>query len=324
MNDMQRTIQIAGPAVLGMVGLYLLLPGINRIPRWIGMLAGLAAFGLAGSLLSATAQSVSWVGTGLFIAFGSLALLGAVQLVTQPNPARGAVAFALVVINVCGLFLLNGAPFLAAATIIIYAGAIVVTFLFVIMLCQQHGESDADARSREPLLSCAAGALLLGLLFGLITRQYDAAPLRSMVAAVDAALALDRPTTNEIEDAFTRIPSAWPIKEAVERKLDETVARVRALGDNDVAARQQLTALRAELIGFQARTGDIPPPDAIPLSRYGANQTGDRRLPVGNVASIGRVVYSDYVLGVEMAGTLLLVATIGAIAITYRTGRRPA
>ena len=41
--------------------------------------------------------------------------------------------------STCGLFLLQAAPFLMAATIIIYAGAIVVTFLFVIMLAQQEG-----------------------------------------------------------------------------------------------------------------------------------------------------------------------------------------
>ena len=51
-----------------------------------------------------------------------------------------------------------------AATIIIYAGAIVVTFLFVLMLAQQAGHSDADARSREPLLAGLTGFVLLGAL----------------------------------------------------------------------------------------------------------------------------------------------------------------
>ena len=58
-------------------------------------------------------------------------------------------SFALVVLSSCGLFLLQAAPFLMAATIIVYAGAIVVTFLFVIMLAHQEGPSDADYRSRE-------------------------------------------------------------------------------------------------------------------------------------------------------------------------------
>jgi hypothetical protein len=48
-----------------------------------------------------------------------------------------------------------------AATIIVYAGAIIVTFLFVIMLAQQSGLSDADLRSREPALATVAGFFLL-------------------------------------------------------------------------------------------------------------------------------------------------------------------
>ena len=75
---------------------------------------------------------------------------------------RAALSFALVVLSTCGLFLLLAAPFLMAATIIIYAGAIIVTFLFVIMLAQQAGLSDADQRSREPFLACVAGFVLLG------------------------------------------------------------------------------------------------------------------------------------------------------------------
>ena len=51
-----------------------------------------------------------------------------------------------------------------AATIIIYAGAIVVTFLFVIMLAQQEGPSNADQRSREPFLASLAGCVLLASL----------------------------------------------------------------------------------------------------------------------------------------------------------------
>ena len=69
------------------------------------------------------------------------------MLITQQNPARAALSFALVVLSTCGLFLLLAAPFLMAATIIVYAGAIVVTFLFVIMLAPADGLSDADARS---------------------------------------------------------------------------------------------------------------------------------------------------------------------------------
>ena len=85
-----------------------------------------------------------------------LAVLDRVRLasravfVTQRNPARGAIAFAFVVVSVCGLFLTLAAPFLAAASVVVYAGAVIVTFLFVLMLSQVHGPSDENDRSREP------------------------------------------------------------------------------------------------------------------------------------------------------------------------------
>ena len=61
-----------------------------------------------------------------------------------------------------------------AATIIIYAGAIIVTFLFVLMLAQQAGLSDADDRSREPLLATLTGFVLLGALLYVLQRRLSA------------------------------------------------------------------------------------------------------------------------------------------------------
>src|SRR5205085_5788517 len=104
------------------------------------------------------------VEVALFLLFSTIAIVSGVLLVTQQNPVYAALAFAMVVLSTCGLFLLQAGPFLMAATIIVYAGAIIVTFLFVIMLAQQAGISDADARSREPLLSSIAGFVLMGAL----------------------------------------------------------------------------------------------------------------------------------------------------------------
>src|SRR5206468_2720771 len=101
--------------------------------------------------------------------------------ITQRNPARAAFSFALVVLSTCGLFLLQAAPFLMAATIIIYAGAIIVTFLFVIMLAQQTGRTDADDRSREPALACVAGFVLLAALLYLLQLTCDTRDLGRLI-----------------------------------------------------------------------------------------------------------------------------------------------
>ncbi len=84
----------------------------------------------------------------------------------------------------CGLFLLQAAPFLMVGTTIIYAGAIIVTFLFVLMLAQQEGYSDADQRSREPLLVSLTGFVLLGALLYVLQQTYGTRDLDRLMQAV--------------------------------------------------------------------------------------------------------------------------------------------
>src|SRR5262249_44637790 len=78
------------------------------------------------------------------------------------------------------------------ATIIIYAGAIVVTFLFVLMLAQQEGRSDADDRSREPLLATLTGFVLLGALLYVLYLSYGTGPNSPATRDLDELLAETR------------------------------------------------------------------------------------------------------------------------------------
>ena len=134
---------------LGAAALYLLLPRPQKRQVFLGAVLGILAMALAGFLIVKVGGVT--IETVLFYTFSGLAVLSATLLVTQHNPARAALSFTLVILSVCGLFLLLAAPFLMGATIIVYAGAIVVTFLFILMLAQQSGLSSADVRSREPL-----------------------------------------------------------------------------------------------------------------------------------------------------------------------------
>ena len=88
-----------------------------------------------------------------------------------------------------------------AATIIVYAGAILVTFLFVIMLAQQAGPSDADHRSREPLLATIAGFVLLGAILYLLNVQYDTSSLDDWLARLHEAA--EQPTIEEMAARVT-------------------------------------------------------------------------------------------------------------------------
>ena len=70
----------------------------------------------------------------LFIVFAGLCLTGAINLLLQTHPINSALSLIVVMTSLAVLYLLLGAEFLAAAQVIVYAGAIMVLFTFVVML----------------------------------------------------------------------------------------------------------------------------------------------------------------------------------------------
>jgi NADH-quinone oxidoreductase subunit J len=192
-----------------------MLPRPRPYPRLRGTAAAAAALLLGGWLL--IRGGTVHPETFLFYAFAAIAVAAGGLLVTQQNPVRAALAFALVIL------------------------AIIVTFLFVIMLAQQEGLSDADARSREPLLASVGGFVLLGALL----------------------FVLHETAAGEKQ---------WPLARGVEAAQDGQ---------------------------------------------------GRAPMPAENVAHLGRTLFTDYLVPVELAGVLLLVATVGAIVITHRRAEGP-
>ncbi|MBF8251541.1 MAG: NADH-ubiquinone oxidoreductase chain J, partial [Deltaproteobacteria bacterium] len=76
----------------------------------------------------------------LFYIFGGIAIIASLGLVSGKNPVHSALFMVVVFFVVAALFVLLGAEFLAAAQILVYAGAIMVLFLFVIMLLRLQKE----------------------------------------------------------------------------------------------------------------------------------------------------------------------------------------
>jgi NADH-quinone oxidoreductase subunit J len=99
----------------------------------------------------------------LFYMFAALALGAALVMVSQRNPTYSAFALIVTLVSLSGIFGLLGSPFIAALQIVVYAGAIMVLFLFVLMLLNVRAEVRVEGEGRVfKLVAIALGALLLG------------------------------------------------------------------------------------------------------------------------------------------------------------------
>ena len=101
-----------------------------------------------------------WLEYAYFYGCALLAVAGALVAIGARNPIRGAMGLLLLILCVAGLFLALHAQFLAAVQVIVYAGAIVVLFLFVIMLL---GPSATSPRDRRGVTARTGAAALFGL-----------------------------------------------------------------------------------------------------------------------------------------------------------------
>jgi NADH-quinone oxidoreductase subunit J len=100
----------------------------------------------------------------LFFIFGALCVGGALNLLLQRHPINSALSLIVVMTSLAVLYLLLGAEFLAAAQVIVYSGAIMVLFTFVIMLLNAGEEERTRGSKAAYLVGFPGAAALLGLL----------------------------------------------------------------------------------------------------------------------------------------------------------------
>ena len=231
---------IVGAAGLGGLGVYLLMPRGSVVGRKVGIGLSLAGLALLWVIWLLNFSDVGAAARFVFLLLASLTVTSAVMTVTQRNPVSCALWFAIVVIGTAGLFLLLNAQFLAAATVIVYAGAIVVMFLFVVMMAQQIGTARHDRLSREPGWSVAASFVLLIALISTavatyggarpaladrygeppvsLTSHLDADPYSPQVAALGATLFTDHWLSLEVAGTLLLVAMVAAIVIAGQRK----------------------------------------------------------------------------------------------------------
>ena len=108
----------------------------------------------------------------LFLAFATIAVVCAVSLVVQTHPISSALSLIGVMGSLAVLYLLLGAEFIAMAQVIVYAGAIMVLFVFVIMLLNAGEEQKRGRSLAVQLLGVPAFFGLLALLSYAILRLF--------------------------------------------------------------------------------------------------------------------------------------------------------
>lgn len=208
MSELQIIYLIA--TLLSATGIWLMLPGHGAALRLSGVVLGLAGLGMLGAQIGTMGN---WARDTVFWILAGVTVVAAVGTISFRSPVYSAIWFALSVLGTAAMFLFEGAQFLAVAMVVVYAGAILVTFLFVLMLAQPRGQASYDRISWEGLLSASAGAVLIGILSLTLTAvvQSDELAPVGMSEAGQAALAQNLLNPEHVARLGGQLFSRWLI-----------------------------------------------------------------------------------------------------------------
>jgi len=291
-------------SIVGAIALLLTMPkrGLNWKP--VGLLLGASVLGAIWLLLATQFDFWSQVpgptppgfggaeSTGIELpafafhyVFGLIGIAGSVMVITNKRPVYAALWFVMVVLSTAGMFLTLEADFIAFAMVIIYGGAILVTYMFVIMLASEQQQSldvadvpEYERIAREPFAAVAFGFLLLAVLLNIMFTGLPDAGVDTAKAASDNQMVYGSDDPAAPNDALALLTG----RAGAERPDTP-------LTPADAAARDATAAAGP----------DAPPPDA----------------KLSNVERVGVDLFRSHPLGLELAGIILLVALIGAIVI---------
>ena len=129
----------------------------------------------------------------VFIACGVMAIVGALALILAREPVHSALALVLVMISLAILYLLLGAAFIAAIQILVYAGAIMVLFVFVIMLLNAGEEVRTNVSRLAKWVGLPLGIFFLAEMAYSLFHEYG-----SRAAATTGASAPDPQLTQQL------------------------------------------------------------------------------------------------------------------------------
>lgn len=104
--------------------------------------------------------------TAIFIVLAAIAVVSALNVIFRRNPVHSAIFLALVIVCLAGIFILLNAEFIAAIEVVIYAGAIIVLFLFTMMLLDVRGGMMTRQLQAQSPIAIPVAILLLACVVG--------------------------------------------------------------------------------------------------------------------------------------------------------------
>lgn len=291
-------------SLAGAVGLFLVMRPHRRSTRMVGTIlgAGAVAFLMVRILQTLSEDAAVPI---LEIVFGIGGIAGAVRMVTHPRPVFAAIWFVMVVVCSAGMFLLLDAEFMAFSLVIVYAGAILITYLFVLMLAQEAtssaGEALYDRVPREPVAALVVGFVLLA-------------------SIGDALLVLDGGVDPEGKGRVTEAATTrWEILDGLPKQLNETAERLvdaRAAEAGDPSP-EEVTVVRDEDGHAIQLEGTVA---SIEVEVDGTTTSlilPENAMP-SNTQQVGWALVAVFPVSLEVAGVILLMAMFGAVVLARR------
>jgi NADH-quinone oxidoreductase subunit J len=292
LSEFFNPVLLYGGCALGALGIALALPRRGVSPQVLGAIV--AAIGLGAMFLGLGVATPDGARPRvMFYIFAVIALGASLRVISHPRPVYAALYFILTILASSGLYLLLSAEFMAFALIIVYAGAILITYLFVIMLATEtpvESELEAlaeyDRYSREPIAATVAGFILIAALSTLLARGVGELP-PPRAGSPDVARIADLPGKVEriLRDSETITGSQRIVRDAEGKPaidLSEGTALVAAPGGE---------------------------PHAVRLP-------GD--LVLTNTEGVGFSLLVDHPGSIEIAGVILLMAMLGAVVLARK------
>lgn len=265
--------------VVAGIGTVLLLPSkreaaIRKVGAVVLALVGLVFLALLIRFAAGVAETAEGRIGPYFWIFSAIALVGAIRVITHPRPVYSALYFVLTVMASAGLFVLLQAEFMAAALIIIYAGAILITYVFVIMLAAQSIPSEKplaavieyDAVSREPLVASAIGFTLAGIL---------------LFVLFDRGQGLHNPASHAVSGSAESVGRYLFTNQVLSLEVAGIILTLSMVGAILIARRRIVSGLATEEGGAEEIVGPSTPindnPHSIPV--YGTDNPRAKAYP---------------------------------------------